>query len=451
MAHALWSRRITAGFRQMLLALSGVVAIFYGFPSVALADQGGMRDIIVREFEAFDPNYRERRQHYAERLEALAAGIAAEQAAGNTLQCSEQLYLEAKWLLGYTANWNALEDKLERIERSLQDKDQNFASEQSPVDGFWGLCYDQWFMRVGATATAIGLLTSQGEPPHYRLRPRLRTGRELINYLQSLLISDIENTGIDNRGELSSLMTSYSTAAYKRDLQDILSGYVALDESIDWDEAREAAWFFIHGSQDTATGYWGAWYVIDGKIRKTTDLSITFHIVRYSKGEVDHWPQIIRTTLAIKDDPYPFGWRSGGKFNNHNLYDVASIFKFGWPHMSEEERRTARDEIRQMLLWSFENTLNPDGTYRHNPGYGDSFADEYYFGVSLLDVLGYWKPAERFWTDYPLEPALAGRADCCLIRQRVKAYGFESWAGAGALEKLERSCSVCPAEAVTQR
>ncbi|WP_208248864.1 hypothetical protein WGT02_04615 [Rhizobium sp. T1470] len=285
MAHSLCGRRIVAGFRPTLLALAGVV-IFSGSPSAAFADTVDMRDVVVREFEAFDPNYRERRQQYAERLGALAARIAAEQAAGNTLQCSEQMYLEAKWLLGYTANWDALKDKLDRIERSLQDKTQDFATEQSPVDGFWGLCYDQWFMRVGATATAFGLLTSQGQPPRYRLRPRLTTGRDLINYLQGLLISDIENTGIDHRGELSSVMTSYSTAAYKRDLQDVLAGFVALDENIDWDAMREAAWFFIHGSQDIGTGYWGAWYVIDGKIRKTADLSMTFHVVRYSKGEV---------------------------------------------------------------------------------------------------------------------------------------------------------------------
>ena len=134
---------------------------------------------------------------------------------------------------------------------------------------------------------------------------------------------------------------------------------------------------------------------------------------------------------------------SAGKFTNHNLYDVAAIFKFGWPHMSEEERKTARDEIRQMLLWSLDNTLNADGTYRYNSG-ADSYADEYYFGVSLLDVLGYWNPAERFWTDEPIEPTLASRADCCLIKQRVNAYGFKGWAGAGASEKLAKSCSVCP-------
>ena len=443
MTHMQSGRPIVAGLRRMLLVLAGV-AVLSGSPPVVFANQVDMRNVIVREFEAFDPHYQERRQHYAKRLEALETRIAGEQAAGNTLQCSEQLYLEAKWLLGYTANWDALEDKLERIERSLQDKSQNFASEQSPVDGLWGLCYDQWFMRVGETATALRLLVSQGEAPRYRLRPRLTTGRELINYLQGLLISDIRNTGIDHRGELGSVMSSYSTAAYKHDLQDVLAEYVALDENIDWDAMREAVWFFIHGSQDIETGYWGAWYVVDGKIRKTTDLSMTFHVVQYSRGEVEHWPQIIRTTLAIKDDPYPFGWRSAGKFTNHNLYDVAAIFKFGWPHMSEEERKTTRDEIRQMLLWSLDNTLNADGTYRYNPG-ADSYADEYYFGVSLLDVLGYWNPAERFWTDEPLEPTLASRADCCLIKQRVNAYGFKGWAGAGASEKLAKSCSVCPA------
>ena len=60
-----------------------------------------------------------------------------------------------------------------------------------------------------------------------------------------------------------------------------------------------------------------------GQLYKTADLGFTFHIISYLQGRVDHWPEIIETTLAIKDEPYPFGWKHEGELVNHNNYDVA--------------------------------------------------------------------------------------------------------------------------------
>ena len=93
--------------------------------------------------------------------------------------------------------------------------------------------------------------------------------------------------------------------------------------------------------QDPATGYWGPSYWSDGHLYKSADLSYTFHIISYRRGNVDHWPEIVETTMAIENEPYPFGWKHEGSYVNHNNYDVAKIFRYGWPHMSPEQKRRA--------------------------------------------------------------------------------------------------------------
>jgi hypothetical protein len=40
---------------------------------------------------------------------------------------------------------------------------------------------------------------------------------------------------------------------------------------------------------------------------------------------VDHWPEIIETTMAIERQPYPFGWSQNGEMVNHNNYDLAKV------------------------------------------------------------------------------------------------------------------------------
>jgi hypothetical protein len=400
-------------------------------------------DLIYRQFEIYDPEYQTHREYYGERLHTMAEEIAAAEAKGRNLSCSHQMYLEAKWIYEYTAHWNRLEDKLRRIEQSLADYDQAFADEQSPVDGFWGFCYEEWFMRLAATIDGLDKLASRNEEPRYSLRSsgQFDTAKKLLTRLQDLLVSDIASTGVDNRGEFASLVSSFAQGAFKPQLRDILVGSIDLLSSSQLDSMGDAFRFFLRGAQDPTTGYWGAWYIVNGKIHKTPDLSMTFHIITYTKGEVEHWSQIIQTTWAIESDPYPYGWRHNGRFNNHNLYDVAKIYKFGWPFLSDKERERVAQQIEFMLDWSLKNTLRPDNTFIYDPTFSDSLADEYYFGVSFLDAVGYWRQSERFWTNTPV--AQEGAAQCCPLKNKMKELGLIGWAADGALKKLEDNCGQC--------
>jgi hypothetical protein len=188
-----------------------------------------------------------------------------------------------------------------------------------------------------------------------------------LTRLQDLLISDIAHTGVDNRGELASLISTFAQGVFKDHLREMLAESADRSISSRLDSITEAFRFFLSGAQDPTTGYWGAWYIVDGKIHKTSDLSMTYHVIAYTKGRVEHWTQIIATTGAIESDPYPYGWRHNGRFNNHNFYDVSKIYKFGWPHMSQAERFKIGRQIQSMVDWSLSNTLGADDTFAHEP------------------------------------------------------------------------------------
>lgn len=436
-----------AGIRALLIfaMLVGTVHVLsVRAPAGATEDP---QDLIRRQFEIYDPEYQRHFEYYGKRLEAMSRAMAEAEAGGRNLYCTQQLFLEAKWLHGYTAHWDRLEDKLTRIEQSLNELDQSFAANQSPVDGFWGSCYEEHFMRLAATVEGLASLAARGEQPRYKLRStgRLDTGKKLLSRLQDLLVSDIAHTGVDNRAELGSLIATVAQGTLKTYLRDMLVENIDLTHpSNRIDALTEAFRFFLSGAQDPTTGYWGAWYIVDDKIIKTVDLSMTYHIVAYTRGGVDYWPQIIDETQAIEAKPYPYGWQHNGRYNNHNLYNVARIYKFGWPHMSETTRSQVGEKIASMLDWSLKNTLGSDGTFLHDPTFSDSLADEYYFGVSFLDEVGYWRPEKRFWTVTSVDQVDQGAtALCCHLKHRLKDLGLEGWAADGAMNKLEVICSLC--------
>lgn len=433
----------TGGAATALYCLVAVTLLCFCGHVGAETSGDRVRTLIDEQFVRYDPDYRQHRQQYGAQLAALGNRLAQIEAQGRELHCSRQIYLEAKWLHRYTAHWDKLVDKLARLELSLEDDDQQFATRQSPTSGVWGACFEAYFLRIGATVQALETLASRGEKPRYPIRTDgvFDTGKKLLTGLQDLLISDIARTGVDHRGELSSLLTSFSQGLFKQYIRDHADDKVVRLQDVSTESMEEAFRFFLAGAQDPVTGYWGAWYLVDGNVHKTTDLSMTYHIVSYTRGGVGRWLEIINTTFAIEHERYPYGWRHKGRYNNHNLYDVAKILKFGWPHMSEAQRTVAGNHIETGLQWSLSNTIAPDGSFAYDSSFSDSLADEFYFGVSFLDVVGYWRPKRRFWArgrEFDDNETL-----CCRIKARLEALSLEGWAAEGAREKLARNCGVC--------
>ena len=399
--------------------------------------------MIRADFVRYDSHYEERKTSFGSRLHSLAQELAALQASGNDMPCSTQIYLEAQWLFQYTADWEQLDQKLNKLKESLGNRDQSFAQQQSAQTHLWGICYEEWFPQAEEALAWLDKLYEQDRAPEYRIEfpERLRTSASLRAYLDGLLVSDISATGRDNRGELGSITTSLSRVFFKSHFHRYLLQRVAPREA-DANERQpgslpEVYENFVRWWQDPQTGYWGPWYRFNGRTYKSADLSITYHIIVYRSGRVSYWPQIIETTLRIKSEPYPFGWLHNGNLNNHNNYDVVRILKSGWPYMTGKQRLEAAKEIGRMLNWTLTQSLNRDGSFKSDPTFFSSVPADYYFGVSFLDQVGYWDVSNRFWTS---ETFANNSAVCTLIRSRLLALGLKDPQAMNALEKLSKYC-----------
>ena len=396
--------------------------------------------LIARDFVRYDPNYKTNRQARESKLADLARSFVALQEQGHNMSCSHQIYLEAKWLVEYTADWARTDRRLEALAESLKHIGQDAVEEQSPEDGSWGGCFEAWFMKVEATVYHLEELADRGTPPKYPVTflNRFLQPDALTAYLQRLLVSDIADKGVDNRSELGSITASLTTIFFKKDVAKYARNRVA-GLSID-DDTVAAYQSFLDHWEDPATGYWGAWYASDGAIYRAPDLSLTYHQIAYHPDGIDNWPQIIDTTMAIRDRPYPYGWMTHGHFNNHNNYDIVRTLKLAWPHATDAEKQAIRKVIGTMLQWCLDHSLMPDGSFKSDAAFYDSLGARYYYGVSFLDEVGYWNKANRFWTD---DTFAKGMSTCCAIKARIHKTGMKGGVMASAIGKLERGCPAC--------
>ena len=157
------------------------------------------------------------------------------------------------------------------------------------------------------------------------------------------------------------------------------------------------------------TGWWGPRYVRDGKVQFVDGLSMTYHMVSTLNGKVADLDKAMAHLLAVKGLDYPIGWLRDGRYSNHHEMDVVCLFRYGWPSMTDEQRRVAATEIRKMVRWCLDESLQPDGSFKLTGG--DSVEEEISFGASLLDQAGVFDRAKRFWTsdDFPEAPEVRTR------------------------------------------
>jgi hypothetical protein len=94
-----------------------------------------------------------------------------------------------------------------------------------------------------------------------------------------------------------------------------------------------------------------------------------------------------------------------------------------------------------MPAWSLSETLSQSGEFEFDPTFSNSLGAEYYFGVSFLEVMGYWDPQYRFWTDDDL--GAEAPLICCRIRHSLDRIGASGWQADAARQKLKRICAQC--------
>ena len=342
-------------------------------------------------FTARDAQYAVRRAELKKTLAPLAARLDQLQAAGHPMTCADQIRLEAQWLLNYRDDWNRASQRIDDLVKSLAD-----TAQPAPVqddDGSWGGCYTEWYRKLEPTVDAL-----QGDLPSTGLKPllfvqRLADPAHTLDYLYRLQITDIAATGANNRDELGAVQSALSQLIFKDQLRELLA---ANNLGFSITSELEACYFdYLEQTQNPRTGYWGPWYRFDNRLIPVQDLSMTFHVIQYRSGHITNWPAVIDSTLAIKDLIYPAGWRPDAQtqYNNHNNYDVLTIFYYGWPHMTTKQKQDARNEIAAMLDWCLTKSLPGNAS----DAASTSMLDTYYFAVRFLDRVGFWDPAKRFW------------------------------------------------------
>jgi hypothetical protein len=353
-----------------------------------------IQDIIDRQFVAFDPAYHSNRDLRGDRLDALKEQIRPE------ARRSRDLMIEAEWLRNYTTDWKRLDRQLDLLAESLASGDQDMSAQNE--EGSWG-GYSEWFERLNSTLETIYALApaAGSQPPVFAHKLAFLRGigsrASLIPYLYGRQISDISSNGVYQRHALLGIQQTLSQFLFKPELRSVVIANGA--EFMDDDYAASYI-RFLDATQDDVSAFWGPWLLIDGALRRVADLGITYHTVSSRRGRVKRVPQLVDTLYAIKDLPYPFGWKHNGEYNNHNSFEVARILRLAWDQMQEYPRRHGTEWIQAMLDWALSpKSIDADGAFVPDPTFYDSTGELYYFGIAFLVEIGFWKPEKRFWTD----------------------------------------------------
>lgn len=337
---------------------------------------------------------------YGSAYGALHKAILTRQSKGEDLACSAQILTEAGWLIQYTNDTARIDRRLADLRRSLDlpASEQRAARQQSASDGSWGGCFEAWFLRMHASADPLKELAAAGQRPRHPLAflAEVDSPEKIRARMKALTLSRVAAEGRDHRKELNLTVTGLGQMLFLPELQPLLdAGFPRASVAAALIRYMDEDW------QDQKTGYWGPWYEVDGEIVRTEDLSITFHIASYRNGDIPRLRELVRTTLRIRERPYPFGWHDRGTQNNHHAYDVVRLLRFGWPYMSPEQRARSQAELFIMAARARRLSLNSLGEFDAEPY--SSLDEAYYFGVSLFDELGYFRDSRRFWIAYQPE------------------------------------------------
>jgi len=384
---------------------------------------------VAREMVAFDPHYWKSlvsRQWQALHLEEQ---VRANEARGSQTACSHQILTETFWLLGNTADFAAIDRRLRDLKASIAASElESTAGEQDPEDGSWGRCYSEWFFKVDASIDHVLLDPERAPERPMRLLDRVNSPEKLASYFASVAVSDIARTGIDHRREFNEMLADLTRLI----LHDWPRGYA-------WHPRLKETLMdlLLHKFRNRDTAWWGESYVRNGHVEFVDDLSMTYHVVTYLKGDVPDLDVMVNTLLALKDEPYPVGWRNSGRYSNHHNMDVVTLLRFGWPYLKPEQKQAAAAEIDKMLRWCLAESLQADGSFRQEPG-DDSIEEVTYFGVEFLARTGYFDPSRRFWTGAKLpDSQSARRSILAFIEKHHAAGGAGGEYYRGALKDLE--------------
>ncbi len=365
-------------------------------------DRDELKKKINAEFQARDPAYPGKAAALGDRLDRLNKTLGACLDLHHVLPASQQMALEAQWLINYTDDWARATATLDRLEASLGGDDQPPLAQG--VDGSWAPGCREWYRKLEPTIDALQReeLTATALRPLLFMQP-LQDARFTISYLESLRTSRIRDTGRNNRDEFGAAITALSQLIFKPDLRNLLRSRPELGFTIS-PELDKQYTDWLWSLQSPLTGFWGPTYRFpDGEV-EVQDVSFTFHVVHYLGSDptriVPNLPLIAQTALAIKTMRYPNGWivnrpeKGPPLYSDHHNYDIATLYSAAWRKLDDSLRDQARPALQEILTWCLTNSLDDNRFVRAD---GASEVDAYYYGTRFLDVIGFWQPARAFW------------------------------------------------------
>ncbi|MEM9061414.1 MAG: hypothetical protein AAGD13_13205 [Pseudomonadota bacterium] len=342
-------------------------------------------EIRLNRVESYIPKFPAKKRMnrtYRPALNQLQHQLHERMAGGENLVCSAQIFKEAHWLVNYTSEPERIERRIEDLRESLEVADQSFAARQDPKDGSFGPCYETWIWRFFSSVDPLKEIAKRGETPEVPLKiwEPVDSAEEIRGLMQDLLVSDVKS-GLNRRKELNLAVTALGQLLW---LDYTASVFPA---ELDRDALAQALSDFVDNEwQDPETGYWGAWFKTSDGIKKTNDLSMTFHILSYRGGDVPNLGGIAATTGAIRRVKYPYGWNTGGTQNNHHAYDVARIINLTWDELAPSSRSYARATLFLLGTRALALSINDRGEF--DPGPYGTVGEAYYFGISFFAELG---------------------------------------------------------------
>ncbi|MGA8344901.1 MAG: hypothetical protein WB781_23425 [Candidatus Sulfotelmatobacter sp.] len=349
--------------------------------------------LLQQDFVAFNPHYKDQREPRVGRTYALAKRMFDEEDKGGKTTCGHQILFELESLLISSADFKLIDARLRDLETSIGHP----SSDKVDQDGLWGACYQQWYLKLYATYDHLEAQARDEPSPHPlpAFLARVSTPEKLTAYLDALSVSDVRYTGLDHEPEFNETVATLLQMIVRRKPENYIVDPALRDALLDR---------VLHRYRNLETGFWGERYRREGREDFPDDLSVTFHVVSYLKGKVPEMPRVLDTTLAIKDFNYPAGWLWKGEFWNHNNMDVVALFHLGWAQASVSQQKAMATEIDRMLTWCLHDSLQPDGSFKVNIADG-SLEDAEYYGTSFLVRIGFFDPAQRFWTDRDFQEA----------------------------------------------
>lgn len=348
-------------------------------------------ELSLYRVESFAPHFaikREMNRRFRPEVNELKKQMHKRMLDGENMACASHIYEETHWLINYTDRTKDIEHRIADLRKALDHN--TIAPAQDPTDGSFGACFKSWLWRFFRSVDPLKELAKTGKKPEYPLKiwEPVDTPEEINALMRSLLVSDMDG-GHNKRKELNLAITALG--------QLLWLDYTAavFPEHLDRDVLAKALRKFVDEEwQDPKTGYWGAWYRDGDEVKHTNDLSITFHIVSYLDGKVNHRDKMAATTLAISRERYPYGWHSAGGQNNHHSYDIARMINITWDEMKPSERAASGSALFIMMARSLALSIDDKGDFDSAPY--TTIGEAYYFGVSFFAELGlFGNPTRR--------------------------------------------------------